>query len=120
MASAATAFLGGALCGAAGPAGAAGGHARGASGPCSGGGGAGRRGRWEGAAFQRGLAALTQYIEREGAGKAVPRGHVETVVVGGEEYRHKLGVWISNTRSRREKLTGPQRAALAALGIGWA
>ncbi|MGN0119452.1 MAG: helicase associated domain-containing protein, partial [Streptomyces albidoflavus] len=71
-------------------------------------------------AFQRGLAALTQYIEREGAGKAVPRGHVETVVVGGEEYRHKLGVWISNTRSRREKLTGPQRAALAALGIGWA
>ncbi|MEY6566345.1 Helicase associated domain protein [Streptomyces sp. PGLac3x] len=71
-------------------------------------------------AFQRGLAALAQYIEREGAGKAVPRGHVETVVVDGEEYRHKLGVWISNTRSRREKLTGPQRAALAALGIGWA
>ncbi|MFH9958435.1 helicase associated domain-containing protein [Streptomyces roseolus] len=32
----------------------------------------------------------------------------------------KLGVWLSNTKSRREKLTVEQRAALAALGMEWA
>ncbi len=32
----------------------------------------------------------------------------------------KLGVWLSNTKSRRDKLTAEQRAALAALGMEWA
>ncbi|MBA2811558.1 Helicase associated domain protein [Streptomyces sp. KM273126] len=71
-------------------------------------------------AFQRGLVALTQWIQREGAQKAVPRGHVECVVIEGEEHQHKLGVWISNTKSRRDKLTHDQRAALAELGVEWA
>ncbi|WP_086691261.1 DEAD/DEAH box helicase [Streptomyces recifensis] len=71
-------------------------------------------------AFQRGLAALAQWIQREGAHKAVPRGHVETVVIDGQEHQHKLGVWISNTKSRRDKLDPGQRAALAALGVEWA
>ncbi|KUF19303.1 helicase [Streptomyces silvensis] len=72
------------------------------------------------AAFQRGLAALTQWIQREGAHKAVPRGHVEAVVIDGQEHQHKLGVWISNTKSRRDKLTHDQRTALAELGVEWA
>jgi hypothetical protein len=32
----------------------------------------------------------------------------------------KLGVWISNTKSRRDKLTADQLDALAKLGITWA
>ncbi|MGW1506104.1 Helicase associated domain protein [Streptomyces mirabilis] len=71
-------------------------------------------------AFQRGLAALAQWIQREGAQKAVPRGHVERVVIDGQEHQHKLGVWISNTKTRRDKLTHDQRAALAELGVEWA
>uniref|UniRef100_UPI00186449F8 helicase associated domain-containing protein n=1 Tax=Streptomyces xinghaiensis TaxID=1038928 RepID=UPI00186449F8 len=74
----------------------------------------------KGPAFQRGLAALTQWIQREGIQKAVPRGHVERVVIDGQEHQHKLGVWISNTRARRDKLTAEQRAALAELGVEWA
>ncbi|EKX65607.1 Helicase associated domain protein [Streptomyces ipomoeae] len=71
-------------------------------------------------AFQRGLAALTQWIQREGVQKAVPRGHVECIVIDGQEHQHKLGVWISNTKSRRDKLGPEQRAALTELGIEWA
>ncbi|MEU3950060.1 helicase associated domain-containing protein [Streptomyces sp. H28] len=71
-------------------------------------------------AFQRGLAALTQWIQREGVQKAVPRGHVECIVIGGQKHQHKLGVWISNTKSRRDKLGPEQRAALAGLGLEWA
>ncbi|MFI7097654.1 DEAD/DEAH box helicase [Streptomyces lydicus] len=71
-------------------------------------------------AFQRGLAALTQWIQREGAQKAVPRGHVERVVIDGQEHHHKLGVWLTNTKARRNKLTPDQRTALAELGIDWA
>ncbi|MFD5124160.1 Helicase associated domain protein [Streptomyces sp. NPDC058385] len=70
-------------------------------------------------AFQRGLAALAQWIQREGTQKAVPRGHVEAVVVDGQERQHKLGVWVSNTKTRRDKLTHEQRAALAELGAEW-
>ncbi|MFH8470642.1 helicase associated domain-containing protein [Streptomyces sp. NPDC017991] len=29
----------------------------------------------------------------------------------------KLGVWLSNTKSRRDKLTAEQRAALRELGV---
>jgi hypothetical protein len=32
----------------------------------------------------------------------------------------KLGVWNSNVKSRRDKLTADQLAALAALGMKWA
>ncbi|MFF8391838.1 helicase associated domain-containing protein, partial [Cellulosimicrobium funkei] len=73
-------------------------------------------------AFQRGLAALTQWVEREGADRPVPRGHSEEIVVDGEAepVTVKLGVWVSNTKSRRDKLASEQQAALAALGVPWA
>ncbi|WP_030548900.1 DEAD/DEAH box helicase [Streptomyces albus] len=71
-------------------------------------------------AFQRGLAALTQWIQREGVQKAVPRGHVERVVIDGQEHHHKLGVWLTNTKTRRDKLTPEQLDALRELGIEWA
>ncbi|GAA3163847.1 DEAD/DEAH box helicase [Streptomyces ramulosus] len=73
-------------------------------------------------AFQRGLAALAQWVEREGAGRPVPRGHSEDITVDGEAEPVvvKLGVWVSNTKARRDKLTVEQRAALAALGMEWA
>ncbi|MEU0213824.1 Helicase associated domain protein [Streptomyces sp. NPDC006265] len=72
-------------------------------------------------AFQRGLAALAQWVEREGAGRPVPRGHSEHITVDGEAEPMfvKLGVWVSNTKSRRDKLTAEQRAALAELGVEW-
>jgi hypothetical protein len=72
-------------------------------------------------AFQRGLMALAQYIAREGHNR-VPRAHAERITVGGEAepVTVKLGVWISNTRARRDKLAQEQRAALAELGVEWA
>ncbi|WP_079104950.1 DEAD/DEAH box helicase [Streptomyces prasinopilosus] len=72
-------------------------------------------------AFQRGLAALTQWVEREGH-RSVPRGHAEEITVEGETEPVvvKLGVWISNTRSRRDRLDADQLAALAQLGVDWA
>ncbi|MEV7197967.1 Helicase associated domain protein [Streptomyces sp. NPDC093510] len=73
-------------------------------------------------AFQRGLAALAQWVEREGAHWPVPRGHAEEIVVDGEPEPVviKLGVWNSNTRARWDKLTSEQQVALAALGVPWA
>jgi hypothetical protein len=72
-------------------------------------------------AFQRGLAALAQWIQREGTQKAVPRGHVEAVVDGeAEPVAVRLGVWVSNTKSRRDKLTQEQLDALRELGVEWA
>ncbi|MCF3137446.1 DEAD/DEAH box helicase [Streptomyces olivochromogenes] len=77
------------------------------------------------AAFQRGVAALAQFIAREGHHR-VPRTHTETVVVEGSGQEEsasvsvRLGVFMSNTRSRRDQLTEPQRVALAELGVGWA
>lgn len=73
-------------------------------------------------AFQRGLAALTQWVEREGAHRPVPRAHGEEITVDGETEPIvvKLGVWVSNTKSRRNKLTADQLAALAKLGVDWA
>ncbi|MFJ9793936.1 helicase associated domain-containing protein, partial [Streptomyces globosus] len=32
----------------------------------------------------------------------------------------KLGVWVTNTKSRRDKLTQDQLAALRELGMEWA
>ncbi|MFF9497929.1 helicase associated domain-containing protein [Streptomyces flaveolus] len=68
-------------------------------------------------AFQRGLAALAQWVEREGAHRPVPRKAVEVLPDGTET---KLGVWVSNTRARRDKLTGEQLDALRELGVEWA
>ncbi|MGW4049117.1 Helicase associated domain protein [Streptomyces sp. NPDC004721] len=73
-------------------------------------------------AFQRGLAALTQWVEREGAHRPVPRSHAEKIVVAGETAPVvvKLGVWVSNTRARQGKLTAEQLDALRELGMEWA
>jgi hypothetical protein len=65
-------------------------------------------------AFQRGLAALAQRVEWEGADRPVPRKAVEVLPDGTET---KLGVWVSNTRSRRDKLTTGQVQALRKLGV---
>lgn len=72
-------------------------------------------------AFQRGLTALAQWVEREG-GRPVPRGHAEEITVEGETEPTvvKLGVWVSNTKSRRDKLTQEQLDALRKLGMRWA
>ncbi|MGW4781540.1 Helicase associated domain protein [Streptomyces filamentosus] len=73
-------------------------------------------------AFQRGLAALAQWVEREGVDRPMPRGHAEEIVVDGETepVTVKLGVWVSNTKSRRDKLTQEQRDALREVGVEWA
>ncbi|MCI0383145.1 DEAD/DEAH box helicase [Streptomyces sp. CNQ085] len=73
-------------------------------------------------AFQQGLTALTQWIEREGPHRPVPRAHGEEIAVEGETepVTVKLGVWLTNTKTRRDKLTQNQRTALAKLGIDWA
>jgi hypothetical protein len=47
----------------------------------------------------------------------VPRSHVEVLDSNGAEVR--LGVWITNTKTRRTKLTPQQLAALAELGLDW-
>ncbi|MFI6494766.1 Helicase associated domain protein [Streptomyces sp. NPDC050564] len=66
-------------------------------------------------AFERGLAALAQYKGRTGS-VTVPRGHVEALPDGTEV---KLGVFLSNTKTRRSKLTAQQRQQLAELGVNW-
>ncbi|WP_228387956.1 helicase associated domain-containing protein, partial [Streptomyces jumonjinensis] len=73
------------------------------------------------AAFQRGLTALAVWVQKEGQ-RPVPRGAVVEIAVDGEAepVPVKLGVWISNTKSRRDKLTDEQLVALANLGIKWA
>ncbi|MER6319432.1 helicase associated domain-containing protein [Streptomyces sp. NPDC001581] len=68
-----------------------------------------------GAAFQKGLEALQQYITREGVlpGRAV----VERLPDGSE---HRTGIWISNQKARRDTLDQAQLKAPAALGMDWA
>ncbi|MGQ4425589.1 helicase associated domain-containing protein, partial [Streptomyces violaceoruber] len=72
-------------------------------------------------AFQRGVQALAQYIAREGHHR-VPRAHAEEIAVEGEAASVvvKLGVWVSNTKSRRDKLAQDQLNALRELGVEWA
>ncbi|MFH9984009.1 Helicase associated domain protein [Streptomyces sp. NPDC017179] len=72
-------------------------------------------------AFQRGLAALAQWVEREGHHRPVPRGHSEEIAVDGETepIAVRLGVWVSNTKTRRDKLAQEQRTALRELGVNW-
>ncbi|MFG2409935.1 helicase associated domain-containing protein, partial [Streptomyces brevispora] len=67
-------------------------------------------------AFEKGVAALAQYKVREGS-VAVPRAHVEQLEDGTEV---KLGVFLSNSKTRRAKLTADKLQALAALGLEWA
>jgi hypothetical protein len=72
-------------------------------------------------AFQRGLTALAQWVEREGR-RPVPRAHTEQITVDGDAalVSVRLGVWISNARARRDKLTVEQLQALRELGVEWA
>ncbi|MFC8900602.1 DEAD/DEAH box helicase [Streptomyces cinereoruber] len=67
-------------------------------------------------AFERGVAALTQYKARTGS-VTVPRGHVEQLEGGGEV---RLGVWVMNQKSRRAKLPADKLTTLADLGLDWA
>ncbi|MBK3589199.1 helicase associated domain-containing protein, partial [Streptomyces sp. MBT57] len=67
-------------------------------------------------AFERGVAALAQYAEREGA-VVVQRSWSEELPDGTSV---RLGVWLSNVKSRRAALTGEQLQRLAALGLEWA
>ncbi|MFD9453377.1 Helicase associated domain protein [Streptomyces sp. NPDC059985] len=68
------------------------------------------------AAFRKGLEALGQYVRREGGGVPV-RAHVERLPDGGE---HRTGVWLMNQKTRRDRLSADQLAALAELGVRWA
>ncbi|MFT9474631.1 helicase associated domain-containing protein [Streptomyces sp. 11-1-2] len=50
----------------------------------------------------------------------MPRKRVETIVDdAGVEQTIKLGVWLTNQRSRRGTLTEERAAALNELGIRW-
>lgn len=64
--------------------------------------------------FTRNLAAAAAYAQREGH-LNVPRKHVE--ITDGTEIR--LGIWISNQRSRRAKLPLQRVDALNELGMRW-
>ncbi|WP_326769855.1 helicase associated domain-containing protein [Streptomyces sp. NBC_01591] len=71
-------------------------------------------------AFERGVAAPWRSTRRVPGSLTVPRAHVETVVVDGQEHAVKLGVFLSNTKSRRGKLAADKLQQLAALGLDWA
>ncbi|WP_369686749.1 helicase associated domain-containing protein [Streptomyces sp. HUAS CX7] len=68
------------------------------------------------AAFERGVSALAQYKTRTGS-LTVSRSHVERLEDGSEV---RLGVFLSNTKSRRAKLDADKLAMLADLGLEWA
>ncbi|WP_331735253.1 Helicase associated domain protein (plasmid) [Streptomyces sp. NBC_01166] len=70
-------------------------------------------------AFERGVLALEQYKNRTGT-VTVPRAHIETVIVDGKEHPVKLGVFLTNSKTRRAKLAADKLAVLAALGLEWA
>lgn len=73
-------------------------------------------GAGETSAFQRGLAALAQYIAREER-TVVARAHVEELPDGS---LIRLGVFLSNHKARRDRLDAQQRAAFVELGYAWA
>ncbi|MEV4969345.1 Helicase associated domain protein [Streptomyces sp. NPDC024062] len=70
-------------------------------------------------AFERGILALEQYKNRTGS-VTVPRAHIETVTIDGHEHGVKLGVFLTNSKTRRAKLAADKLAVLAALGLDWA
>ncbi|MFD8027111.1 helicase associated domain-containing protein [Streptomyces lavendulae] len=65
-----------------------------------------------GRAFHRGVQALTQYVGREG--RLPGRGVVQVLADGSE---HRTGIWLGNTKARRNRLDAAQLAALAELGL---
>ncbi|TXR94698.1 helicase, partial [Streptomyces sp. col6] len=67
-------------------------------------------------AFQRGVQALQQYITREGK-TTVGRQHIEQLPDGTSV---RLGVFLSNHKNRRDKLTNNQLTTLTNLGLEWA
>nr|WSX25632.1 Helicase associated domain protein [Streptomyces tubercidicus] len=69
------------------------------------------------AAWERGLAAARAYLAREGTLAGVPRAHAEVIVHEGEPHAIKLGVWLSNQKSRAAKLPAERTAVLAELGV---
>ncbi|GAA3015358.1 DEAD/DEAH box helicase [Streptomyces fulvorobeus] len=73
----------------------------------------------KGGTFERGIAALTQYAQREGH-LQIPRQHTELVVIDGQEHAVKAGIFLANNKTRRTKLTAAKLAAFAALGVDWA
>lgn len=64
------------------------------------------------------LAAARQYYDREDHLRP-PRKHVEAVIVDGEEHQVRVGVWVSNLRSRAGSLTPEQTDELSAIGMRW-
>ncbi|MFJ7201122.1 MULTISPECIES: Helicase associated domain protein [unclassified Streptomyces] len=68
-------------------------------------------------AFERGVEALAQYKARTGSVGPVSRSHIEVLPDGTEV---KLGVFLSNSKSRRGKLTADKLQMLAGLGLHWA
>ncbi|MEU9131828.1 hypothetical protein AB0D08_27600 [Kitasatospora sp. NPDC048540] len=76
-------------------------------------GGSGAAGGGSGA-FERGVAALQRYVERERR-IVVPRGRIETL----EGSEVKLGVWLSNVKTRRDRLDAARRGVLAGPGLPW-
>ncbi|MFF5621040.1 DEAD/DEAH box helicase [[Kitasatospora] papulosa] len=70
-------------------------------------------------AFERGILALQRYKNRTGS-LTVPRAHIETVTIDGHEHGVKLGVFLTNSKTRRAKLAADKLAVLAALGLDWA
>ncbi|MEU6120244.1 Helicase associated domain protein [Streptomyces sp. NPDC047117] len=76
-------------------------------------------------AFDRGVAALRQYKVRTGSVGPISRSHVEVLEEGwdgddGAAAEVRLGVFLSNTKSRRAKLSDAQLTQLAELGLEWA
>ncbi|WP_338775240.1 Helicase associated domain protein, partial [Streptomyces sp. DG1A-41] len=67
--------------------------------------------------FERSIAALAQYKARTGSVGPISRSHIE-VLPDGTEVR--LGVFLSNSKSRRAKLTPDKLQQLAELGLEWA
>lgn len=68
------------------------------------------------------LTAIAASLPGPGVGSVtVPRQHIEEIRDSddGAMVEVKLGAWISNTRTRRAKLTGEQLDQLAALGLDW-
>ncbi|TXR92119.1 hypothetical protein EAO73_35395, partial [Streptomyces sp. col6] len=67
-------------------------------------------------AFQRGVQALQQYITREST-TVVGRQHIEHLPDGTTV---RLGVFLSNHKNRRDKLSDDQLTTLTNLGLDWA
>lgn len=68
-------------------------------------------------AFEKGVAAPGCRNKAREGHLRVPRAHVEALPDGSEV---KLGVFLSNTKTRRAKLSTDKLAALAGLGLEWA